>query len=149
VRLPADRVVEEEGVLCHVGHLRGEHARREVAQVAAVDADAAVLRVPQPSQQQRDRGLPRPGRADDRQRPAGRHLEVDVAEHGDVGFVPKPMPSASREAGPCELRRTGPWVIASSSARTCSTRRQPATLLAVSHIRYPSMRTGTARSDNR
>ena len=68
---------------------RARHASgSSVAQVDAVDLDAALLRVVEPAQQLGERGLARAVHADDRHRGAGRDREVEAVEHGgQVGPV--------------------------------------------------------------
>ncbi len=57
----------------------------DVAHVGAVEQHAAAARVVQPRDQRDEAGLARAGGADERDVGAGRHVEVDVAEHGARG----------------------------------------------------------------
>ena len=63
----ADRVVEQHGVLRHHADRRAQAFLRHVADVLAVDPDAALGHVVEAEQQPADGGLARAGRPDDRQ----------------------------------------------------------------------------------
>ncbi len=81
----AHRVVEQERVLRHQRGLPGHGPHGQVADVDAVQPHRPVVRVHQPDQQGGDGGLARTGRADQRHRPARRHLEADVVQHLRLG----------------------------------------------------------------
>ena len=53
----------------------------ELAQIDAVDFDRAFLRVVEPAQQLRERGLARAVLADDRERRTGRNRQIEAVEH--------------------------------------------------------------------
>ena len=76
----ADRAAEQERLLGHDPHLRAQRGRRHVAQVVAVDEDAAGGRVVEARDELGQRRLAGAGRADQRDRLAGRHGQVDVAQ---------------------------------------------------------------------
>ena len=76
----ADGVVEQHGVLRDHADRGAQRLLRHVADVLAVDQDAAAGHVVEAEQQPRDRRLAGAGRADDRDRLAGRHLEADALE---------------------------------------------------------------------
>ena len=76
----ADGVVEQHGVLRHHADRGAQRALRHVADILPVDGDAPAGQVVEAEQQPRDRRLAGAGRADDRDRAAGRHLEAQAFE---------------------------------------------------------------------
>ena len=65
--------------------MRDRHATRSrVAEVDAIDLDRAALRIVEPAQQLRERGLAGAVLADDRERRTGGNREVEAIEHRPV-----------------------------------------------------------------
>jgi hypothetical protein len=77
----AHRVVEEDGLLRHLGNLAAQRAERQVAQVVAVDENAARSHVEEARNQVDQRGLARAAGAHQRQHFAGAHLQIDVVQN--------------------------------------------------------------------
>src|SRR6202022_3152965 len=80
----ADGGMEEEGVLEDHADLAAQRLERQVANIVAVKPDGAELRIVETRQQVGDRGLARPGRADERGKLARLDLEGNVRERGAV-----------------------------------------------------------------
>src|SRR6266540_2242726 len=59
----------------------------QLPQIDAVEQDATVVGVVEPGEQACDGALPRAGGADERERLAGRHMEVEAVEDRDVAGV--------------------------------------------------------------
>ncbi len=78
---------EQERLLGHHAELRAQRVQRDPAQVAAVDADRAVVGVVEAADQLGDGGLARAGLADEGHGLAGRDPQVDVVQHRPVGLV--------------------------------------------------------------
>ena len=81
------RVVEQQGFLRHQAEPRAQVAEPHVADVDAVDRDAAGQRVVEPRQQLQQRRLAAAVGADDGDRFAGADFQVDVAQHRLVRVV--------------------------------------------------------------
>ena len=77
-----DRPREQERLLRHDPELRAQRARLDVAQVVAVDQDPPLGRVVEARGELRERRLARARRADQRDRLAGRDVQVDVRQGG-------------------------------------------------------------------
>jgi hypothetical protein len=75
---------EEERLLGHQRHLRVDVGEAEVAEVAAVEQDAAGARVVEAREEVEERALAAPGGPDDPDRLARAHLERDVLQHRPV-----------------------------------------------------------------
>ena len=82
-----DGVVEQHGVLRDHADGGAEARLGDVAQVLAVDGDAALDDIVEAIEQARDGGLAGAGRADDGDGLAGRDLEADALEDGAIGVV--------------------------------------------------------------
>ena len=76
-----DGAGEEEALLRNDAELAAQRRLRDVVQVEAVDRDAAVRRLVEAREQLRDRRLARARVADERDRRAGGHVEVDPVQH--------------------------------------------------------------------
>src|SRR2546428_7257900 len=76
-----DRAREDERVLEHDADVPAHVALPQLADVTAVEEDAPLLHVVEARDEADDRGLPRPGGADDRYALARGDREVDLAEH--------------------------------------------------------------------
>ena len=74
-----DRVVEQHRVLRHDADRAPQAVLGHVAEILAVDLDRAVIDVVEAEQQPRDRRFAGAARADDRDRAAGRHAEIDTS----------------------------------------------------------------------
>ena len=99
-------------------------SRSKVAQIDAVDLDGAVLRVVQPAQQFRERGLAGAVLADDGERRAGGNRQIEAVEHrlaarpdrrtsrcgsgsrAPAGSARRVVPGASAPAGPIACLQT-------------------------------------------
>ncbi len=105
----AHGVVEQHGVLRDHADGVAQRGLGHVADVLAVDGDAAAGHVVEAEQQPRDRRLAGAGRPDDRDGAPGRHLEGDAAQDrprrlvGEVHVL-----EADRALGDDERRRAGP-----------------------------------------
>jgi hypothetical protein len=77
----ADEILEDDA------DIRAEREEVVLAQIAAVEQDAASGRVVQPGDQRGDGALAGAGRADQRHALAFRDLEIDVAQHLRVAPV--------------------------------------------------------------
>ena len=71
----ADRVVEQDGLLRDDADLRAQRCERDVADVAAVDQDAAGSDVEETRDQMDERAFAGAARADDRDHFAGGHFK--------------------------------------------------------------------------
>src|SRR5205085_11985343 len=71
-----DRVVEEARVLRDDSDGLAKAARRDRADIAAVDRDAARARFMEAQEEARERRLPRPAASDDRDRGPGPQREI-------------------------------------------------------------------------
>ena len=76
-----DGAGEEEPLLRHDAELAAQRVLRDVAQVVPVDRDPPFGRVVEAGDQLRDRRLAGAGVADERDRRAGRHVELDPVQH--------------------------------------------------------------------
>jgi len=76
-----DRAREDERVLQHDADVAAHVGLAHVADVHAVEEDPALLHVVEARDEADDRGLPRPGRTDDRDALARGDLEVHIAQH--------------------------------------------------------------------
>ena len=88
----AQSVAEKKRVLRHVPDRAPHFRQRIVANRAAVEEQRSRRRIPQPRNQRRERGFAAPGRPDDRERRAGRHVQIDVAQNRPAAraiFVPR------------------------------------------------------------
>jgi len=83
----ADAGREEEGVLRDDPDLAPQGPAGNVADVHAVDRDAATRDVVEARHKRGERRLPGAGPADERDRAAGSDLEVDVLDHGSPVLV--------------------------------------------------------------
>ena len=81
----AEAALVADEVLEHRGHARAPRVGIELAEVDAVDLDAALLRVVEPAEQLGERGLARAVHADDRHRRARGNREVEAVEHRRAG----------------------------------------------------------------
>ena len=72
---------EEEPFLRNDPELAANRRLRDLAQIGAVDRDAPVSRVVEAGEQLRDRRLPGARVADERDRGACGHVEVEVVQH--------------------------------------------------------------------
>ena len=77
----ADGAAEQGGLLQHDADLPAQRLQRGVADVGAVDGDAAGGDVVEARDQVDDRALARPGRADDRQGLGGSGAKAHLAQH--------------------------------------------------------------------
>ena len=82
-----DRAVEQAGLLEHHRDRVAERIERDVADVLAVDQDAALVGIAQPLQQRQRRGLAGAGRADERDGLAGLGVDVEVEHALAAGAV--------------------------------------------------------------
>ena len=98
----ADGAPEQEAFLRNDPELSANRGLRHLAQVGAVDRDAPVARVVEAGEQLRDRGLPRARVADERDRGAGRDVEVEVVQ--DVGEIGVSEPDVLEADVPLDLR---------------------------------------------
>ena len=94
-----DGAGEEEALLRHDPELAAQRLLADVAQVDAVDRDRPARRVVEAREQLRDRRLAGAGMADERDRRARRHVEVDPVEH---------LGAASRSEKRTASKRTRP-----------------------------------------
>ena len=78
----AHGAVEEEDVLQHDAHLLAQAGEVDVAQVAPVEGDAPLADVVEARDQAGQGRLAHAGRTHQGHDAAGRHVEVDVLEHG-------------------------------------------------------------------
>src|SRR5205823_7018294 len=76
----AERDGEEERLLRYVSHGAAELLERPPPDVDAIDEDLALLHIEEARDQVHDGGLAGARRSDDRERPAGGHLEGDVVQ---------------------------------------------------------------------
>ena len=76
-----DRAGEQEAFLRDDPELAAQRVLGDVAQVGAVDRDAAAGRVVEAGEQLRDRRLAGPGVSDERDGRPGGHVEVDAVQH--------------------------------------------------------------------
>jgi len=77
----AHRVVEEDGLLRDLGNIAAQRAQREVAQVVAVDENAAAGNVEEARNQVGESGLACAAGAYQRQHFAGAQLKIDVVQN--------------------------------------------------------------------
>ena len=103
---------EEERILEHDAELAAVRAELELAQVVAVDADRAVVRVVEAPHELRRGRLAAARLADEREAAAGRDVEVDPVQHrlAAVGErdVVDPQVALDREAARRSARRGYP-----------------------------------------
>ena len=92
---------KRNGILGDDADLPAQRAAGDVADVDAVDEDAALGRVVEARHERGERRLAGAGVADQRHRPARREHEVDLLEHGPVGRV------AEGDAVEADLARAG------------------------------------------
>ena len=93
VRLCRMSPVKRKRSCCTKPISRAQLRRGELPDVHPVHRDPAAVRIVEPEQQVDDRGLPRPGVPDQRDRLPGRGGEGDVPQHpGPVRRVPEPDP---------------------------------------------------------
>ena len=78
---------EEERILRDDADRLSQGVQRDISDVDTVYQHAAGADVVEARDERRERRLTGPGVADQRDRPAGRHLEIDVLEHGTAGHV--------------------------------------------------------------
>ena len=103
-----DRAGEEEALLRHDPELPPQRLLRDVAEVDAVDRDAALGRVVEAGDQLRDRRLAGAGVADERDGRPGRDVEVDAVQHlgaGAVGEVDVVEADVAADLGRARSRR--------------------------------------------
>jgi hypothetical protein len=100
----AHGVVEEERRLRNHRHRLRQRTVREVAQVDAVEAHRAGVRVDEPGQQGGQGALAGGGRADQGDRAAGVHLEGHLAEQRRLGLIGVGQP-VDHEAGAAAVAR--------------------------------------------
>ena len=82
-----DREPEQDRFLPHDRDLRAQRVEGEIAHVEPVDRDPALHGIVEPRNESDERRLSASRLADDRDRRAGPHLEVDTLEHGLVDCV--------------------------------------------------------------
>ena len=80
----ADRIGEQEGVLRDVADIGAQFLERPFLRRNSIDAQLPRAGLDEARNQAGQRGLARTDAADDAQRSAGRDLQVDVAEDGDI-----------------------------------------------------------------
>ena len=83
----AQRGAEQERVVGHQGDLVAQRLQVHVADVDSVDRDLPLIDVVQAWDEHDQRGLARAGGADHGHRPAGGHVQVDLAEYLGVRAV--------------------------------------------------------------
>ena len=97
---------EEETLLGDVAEPGAEVRERQLRHVALADEDGARRRLPEPREQQAERGLAGPGRSDDRDRLAGGDLEADGAQGGRPALEgEREVREPDRERAPVLSRR--------------------------------------------
>ncbi len=151
--LPRHRGREEEGVLLRVADGRAQRLERQVADVHASDADGPPRGRQQAREQHRERGLARPGAADDRERTPRWDVEAHVVEdrrarrNGTTGRSRRAPPAPAWRAAPSSRprsrawRRRSPECAPSSPGRAARWRaRSPARSAATSCVRAPARR---------
>src|SRR5205823_12230320 len=97
---------EEETLLGDVAEPGAEVRERQLRHVALADEDGARRRLPEPREQQAERGLAGPGRSDERDRLAGGDLETDGAQGGRPALEgEREVREPDRERAPVLSRR--------------------------------------------
>ncbi len=81
------RVVEENRLLRHLRHLAAQRSQRQIAQIVAVDQNAARGHIEESRNQIDQRGFARAARPDHGQHFAGVHLEIDVMKNLVLALV--------------------------------------------------------------
>ena len=75
------RVVEEDGLLRHLRHLPPQRGQRQIAQIVAVDQNAARSHVEEARNQIHQRRFSCPAGPNDGKHLAGIHLKIDVVKN--------------------------------------------------------------------
>src|SRR5207244_4177666 len=90
-----NRPCEEIRLLRNDSELLSQGFDRHRPKVVAVDEHLTGRRIVEAGDELRDRGLPRTGRSDERDRLPGRDLEVDVVQHRLLRVVSERDPDES------------------------------------------------------